>query len=342
MAQNNQDIVIKHLDKTSIVEQIHVVYSNDIELCLNDYLVKWESKQYKNPLGDSLVFGAYLDGKLVGMNAYMPMEYNYQGQKVKLLQSCDSKVLEECRGKGIWGKLVTFAVDYIFSNTDYACIIGFPNYSNSYPGFVKMKWQTIDHMKNYVMVNNDKALAKLFSNKSFLKRCLARLAGMQRLIINYFKSRGFSVEKCGFEDLLWDDVEDKMCVEHTTKWLEWKRVYKSIKTLVIKYNGKSLGSCVYSVGKYEGREICIIEKFVTARITKRNKKKTLASLLYYLKQQEPNAAFVRTWTMGGEEFDSLCKSCLFIKSSHSNPFIIKQPSTVFNGRIWHLSFLDLD
>ena len=335
-------IIIKQLFRDSIEDQVSVLLTfnpkQDREQCMKE----WVNKQYENPLGASIIFGAYFNGKLVGMNAYMPVEYNLHNQKTIFVQSCDSKVLEECRGHGIWSKIVRAAVDFIFNQTEYAAVIGFPNYRNSYPGFVKMKWQTLDHMNNYVMVNNPKLFSRMVAGKSGIKQLLARVASVQRLFVNMSASSQYYVRECGFDKLIWDDNIDFFCVSHTKELLEWKRLYKSIKTVAICIEGKVLGSCIYSFDKFKGYPVCKIEKFVTVDCSMSQKKRMFSALLKYIRKQEPKAAIVRVWTMTGNELESLCKKMLFCKSKHSNPFIIKQPSDEFDVTKWKLSFFDLD
>lgn len=336
------EIIIKQLFRDSIDDQVSVLLAfnpnQDKELCLK----QWENKQYKNPLGDSIIFGAYFNGKLVGMNAYMPVEYNLNGKSFKMVQSCDSKVLEECRGHGIWSKIVRAAVDFIFSQTEYAAVIGFPNYRNSYPGFIKMKWQTLEHMSNFVLVNNSSVFAKMLFKNSKIKQLLGRVAGLQRVGVAMSMIRDYQVDSCTFDDLLWDDAEDCLCVSHTNDLMAWKQLYKSIKTIAIRKNGKIVGSCIYSFDKFKGYPVCRIEKFVTINCPLTQKKKMFAAVMKYIRHNESQAAIVRIWAMGGSELESLCRKTLFGKSKHPNPFIIKQPSEEFNDSKWKLSFFDLD
>ena len=338
----NQEIIIKHLFRDSFEEQVLLVQafnpSLDIEQCSRE----WQNKHYKNPLGESIIFGAYFNGKLVGMNAYMPVEYNQGGKKYAVLQSCDSKVLEECRGHGIWSKIVRTAVEYIFSQTEYVAIIGFPNYRNSYPGFIKMKWQTVEHMNNYVLVNNPSFFSKMFFKKRWIGLLFGGLTSFQRLSVALIRTGCLQITNCQFDELVWDDTEDSMCVSHTNDILKWKQLYKSIKSISIRRDGRVIGSCIYSFDKFKGYLVCRIEKFVTVNCSIRETKMAFAAALRFIRYHESQVAMVRVWTMTGSELETLCKKTLFGKSRHPNPFIIKQPSCFFNDKKWKLSFFDLD
>lgn len=338
-------IEIKPLGRDTTQEQL-VVYKAAFQSAKKweDKYQAWTKKHYENPLGDSLVFGAYHDGKLVGMNSYMPVEYQHKGKTIPMLQSCESGVLPEYQGKGIWSKVVRFAVDYIFQNTKYQAVIGFPNYINSYPGFKKMGWDTLFGMNNYVMVNNAKEFAKgLFKSKKVLQ-LLGRCIFIQKTGIWLYGRgyQGFKIEECGFDNLFWDDDRDVLSVTHSYELLKWKESYKGIKTLSIKSDNNPIASCIYSFGEYEGSQIIKIEKCVLPEGSSISLKKAVALLAKYFAQKYPHIAFIRVWAMPETEFASALKGLLFLKSSHPNPFIIKQNTEAFSDKKWNLSFFDLD
>lgn len=339
------DFEIVALDKSTLQDQLKVYRAAfNATKGYEETNAVWVKKHYENPLGDSLVFGAYHDGKLVGMNSYMPVEYQYKGKAIPMLQSCESGVLPEYQGKGIWSKVVRFAVDYIFQDTKYQAVIGFPNYINSYPGFKKMGWDTLLGMNNFVMVNNAKEFAKgLFKSKKMLQ-LLGRCIFIQKTGI-WFYGRGyqkFKIEECGFDDLLWDDDRDVLSVTHSYELLKWKESYKGIKTLSIKSGNNHIASCIYSFGEYEGSQIIKIEKCVLTEGSPISLKKAVALLVKYFAQKYPQIAFIRVWVMPETEFASAMKGLLFLKSSHPNPFIIKQNTEAFSDKRWNLSFFDLD
>ena len=70
-----EEIALTLLDERSIEKQV-LVYRAAFELSisLEENLIKWKKKHYENPLGNSLIVGAFINEELVGMNAYMPVE----------------------------------------------------------------------------------------------------------------------------------------------------------------------------------------------------------------------------------------------------------------------------
>lgn len=336
---------IKVLERDTLSEQLNVYRAafntmKDISE-INDL---WIKKHYENPLGDSLVFGAYHEGILVGMNAYMPVEYHYKGTTIPMLQSCESGVLPEFQGKGIWSKVVRCAIDYIFQNTKYQAIIGFPNYINSYPGFKKMGWDTLYEMSNYVIVNNPVSFSKtMFEGKRFFQ-LLVRLIALQRLGVCFTccNCKNYSIDECQSDELLWDDNLDVLSVSHNKQLIEWKKSYKGIKTIAIKKGGDVLATCIYSLGDYNGASIIKLEKCVVGNCSLMSYKKAIALLCRYFAKEYRNVVFVRAWSMPNTHFSSALKKLFFMKSSHPNPFIIMQSKNRFMDFKWDLSFFDLD
>lgn len=339
------NIEIRQLDRNTLSDQL-IVYraafnpTKDYE----ENKAIWVRKHYENPLGDSLVFGAYCDGTLAGMNSYMPVDYMYEGKIIPLLQSCESGVMPEFQGKGIWSKVVRYAIDHILHETKYQAVIGFPNYINSYPGFKKMGWETLLEMENYVLVNSSKAFADNVFKERKVLRVLGRLGFLQRIGVA-FAGCGYgkyAIEECSIEDLIWDDSSDTMSVAHTVELIEWKRKYKGVNTIAIKKDGKTLASCIYSLGDYNGAKIVKMEKCTISADSSISLKSAVALFCKYLHKQCTETAFIRVWTMPGSALSSAMKQLLFMKSSHPNPFIVKQEGNVFSDKKWNLSFFDLD
>lgn len=101
----------------------------------------WEYKHYKNPFQPSGIFGAFDGDRLVGMNAFMPMQYTDGNRVYNIVQSCESAVDPEYRRRGIFsGIILTAEKFYMMEGFDY--FIGFPNPENSYGGFLKIGWTT--------------------------------------------------------------------------------------------------------------------------------------------------------------------------------------------------------
>lgn len=92
----------------------------------------------------------YESGKARGTNSFMGCVIRIDQQDFRALQSCDTAVLEQYRGKHIFSNLITRALDYCNGETQ-TLLFGFPN-QNSYPGFIKLGFKEIGEFENYYAV----------------------------------------------------------------------------------------------------------------------------------------------------------------------------------------------
>lgn len=334
----SESIEIKLLSFDSVDDQLKIHRAAFGEG--NDSLIDrdhWIKKHYENPVGQSLIFGAVINEKIVGMNAYMPMEYMYSGEKHLLLQSCESGVLPECQGRGIWSKIVRFALQYITSNTPYVAVIGFPNYTNSYPGFKKMGWFTINDMENYVMVNNNQTFSDIIGTDRFLLKRLSLLISAQRLFVP--SSKDFIVTPCDYDDLIWDEC-NSVHRAHSKELINWKMEYLGSRLLSVRKNNEIVASCIFHTDKYNDGTIIKMECLSNNNSV--SKRKALAAVLNYFHKSYPDAAFVRIWSTPKDSLGKVLNRMMFVKSNHKNPFIISNQTTLLFDKDWNLSFFDLD
>ena len=99
-------------------------------------------KHFENPAAcKSQMYGAYDENKLIGINGFLDMEYEYNGIKLKAIQSCDTAVDPFYRNQGIFTSIIKEKEKQLIKD-GYDLIVGYPNF-NSYPGFLKMGWQEV-------------------------------------------------------------------------------------------------------------------------------------------------------------------------------------------------------
>ena len=315
---------VELLDHSSITQQVQVFkQAFGLETDDNELLEFWEKKHYHNPLGNSLMFGVFIDGVLAGMNAYLPSTFNYKGRPIKCLQSCESGVNPAFQGKGIWGTVVRHAVDFIFNETDYEFIFGFPNYRNSYPGFVKMKWETVHNMKNFLLVNNASTFVKTITSNRVLSALSFPLL-LQKKYVQLFSSKILCIEDCMPDELLWDNDNDFITVKPTDEWIKWKQDYRKEHFLKVTYDGAIIASCIYILDKHNDFPIVRLDRVTVPNNSRINPKVVMASILTYLCKMYPDSAFIRTWVLEKSDNQALLNGLFLIKSNHANPFILKQ------------------
>ncbi|KLU59385.1 hypothetical protein CEB3_c43710 [Peptococcaceae bacterium CEB3] len=122
----------RHEDFEEYAQVFEAVYGKAPD---RDFFV-W--KNLKNPAsaeGALIYLALNEEGKIVGANSFFPGILEYEGTSYRAVQSGDTMVLKEYRGRGIFGKILAFALADL-REQDYALVYGYAN-GNSYPGFLK-------------------------------------------------------------------------------------------------------------------------------------------------------------------------------------------------------------
>ena len=98
-----------------------------------DYDLNWFNWKYlENPYGESYIVFAYENENIAAIRAFWRNDID----KNLSYQPCDTAVLKEYRGMGIFSKMTKFALDEVGD----AFIYNFPN-ENSLPGYLKIGWE---------------------------------------------------------------------------------------------------------------------------------------------------------------------------------------------------------
>lgn len=206
----------------------------------------WKRKHVDNPLsGKCTVMCAFDGDKVVGVNGFLPMDYEYNGKILHVLQSCDTAVDPTYRGHGIFTKMIANAQDY-FKAEGFDAIVGFPN-QNSYLGFIKkLGWVEKHRTIKYFYPNTIKSVAKNMLGKD-VPSILNPLANVWRSIFctrYLIKSGGYTVEEKFSIDVseylaLLDN--SKIHISMTQAFMNWKL---------------SSGYCLYTVKDKKDNVAC--------------------------------------------------------------------------------------
>lgn len=119
----------------------------------------FKKKYLHNIYGPSLIIEAFLLDKCVGIQAFLRNDLN----GIKAYQSGDSAVLAECRGAGVFQKMVKAGVEVIKND---AFIYGFPN-MNSLPSFMRMNWKELYHFRYNVLLTRKQLMGYVELNADY-------------------------------------------------------------------------------------------------------------------------------------------------------------------------------
>lgn len=337
-------ITVQLLGKDSLDSQIHVfkmAFDNESDpSIIKEY---WEKKHFQNPIHESYIFGAFDGDLLVSINAFMPMRYYFKGQALNVIQTCESGTLPEYRGRGLWSKVIDYAISFFKENGEYDFFIGFPNYKNSFSGFIKLHWAHECDVGNYIFVIN----GRTFLNGLLKVRIpFSKILEIQRLFLQKVEKNIAFIEYPIFVD---KSIYETINVDLTQEFIDWKKSYKKLNAFGIEDGeGRCIGRCTYTTSSFRRMPIILLCKIDV--IGENDSIKVYSIALRYIIKKHPNAAFIRTWTMPGSFSEKILKKQGFVKSRHPNPFITYQ---LRNDKIdsaalhkldnWcNLSLLDLD
>lgn len=342
----SDEMIVRLLDESTIEEQVKVyIRSFDVNEPIDEIIEYWKKKHYDNPTQRSYIFGVYAGEQLVSINAYMPMHYQINAEICKVIQSCESGTIPEYRGKGIWSKVVRFAVNFLKKENIFDFLIGFPNYENSYGGFMKMGWIHVADVANYILITNGKELTKNFAPKVIAS--FGAFLGLQKVATRSKTKKEYRVVN---ELLEVNDCKKGFVLEANLSYVLWKENYKGLQLFsIVDDKNKTLAECMYFRSTYKDSEVV---NFCNPMIDKgcHDIEGVYATAIKHVIESNPKAAFIRTWVIQGSIAEKMYKKIWFLHSMHHNPFIIYplKDNVVLNDVLlsadnWiNISFLDLD
>jgi hypothetical protein len=277
------------------------------------------------------------DGELVGINCFLQMRYIYQNDEIKVLQSCESGVVKSHQRQGIWGKIMIFAEEYLMKNTDIDVIIGFPNYKNSYPGFIKMGWKSLFNEKNLILVNNGNKVMEMLSGKHWWTR-IGYVFELQRLLIGIRNTTEYSIVRAnGIRPK--KEKKDMISLQYDRQWMNWKKDYAGIDIYEIKRKEKTVAYAITEEDKMNDSKYIKILKFSVIG-NQKIKEAALAAFLKFTRKQD--YSLIRVW----DDEEIYIKLGFVEMKRHVNPFIVnvlnEQKLYLENEKLWNVGFLDLD
>lgn len=312
--------------------------------------MRWQKKHFYNPIHASFVFGAFDGDKLICINAFMPQKYKYRGKILNVIQSCDSGTLPEYRGKGIWSQVIKYAIDYFKKDDFYDFILGFPNYDNSYRGFLKLNWKDVADVANLIMIGNSVEFVKATGKIQLTSISYVFL--LQQLFLKLFaKSNKYTLKKGAIKDAILYTGNSEISLNTDKSFMQWKMKYRNLESFNVFSQDKLIATCYYSIVNYRNEKVILLfDICVKSDIPTGDIKKIYATCVSELLKLYKNIAFIRIWVMTGNKNYELYKNLLFIKSGHHNKFILYplnakhiSEKTLLNPKLWdNISFMYLD
>jgi GNAT superfamily N-acetyltransferase len=97
-------------------------------------------KHLESPFGRSFMLVAELDGRLVGLRAFMRWRFTARDRELRAVRAVDTATHPDAQGRGIFSELTMRALDQLKDEADL--VFNTPN-EKSLPGYLKMGWSVV-------------------------------------------------------------------------------------------------------------------------------------------------------------------------------------------------------
>jgi hypothetical protein len=118
-------------------------------------LFRW--KHLENPFGRSYMLVAEVDGRVVGLRAFMRWEFTSGPGRLRAVRAVDTATAPGFQGRGIFSRLTRAALDAIRGDVDL--VFNTPN-EQSGPGYLKMGWRQVGRIPIRVRVRRPLRFAR--------------------------------------------------------------------------------------------------------------------------------------------------------------------------------------
>lgn len=168
------------MDEREITRQAAILFSETFEQMSEEQMYY---KHFENPnrLQEPIFYIAE-NGKICAMNAFDQVEMLTDHTEIEAVQSSDSAVSKECRGRGLFFKIQTEAMEK-YQELGKGAAFGVPN-ENSFPIFMKLGWTYVGDLTGYRRLES-------------VSGCIFSLAGLGKKDCPHRKSykyRGYRIE----------------------------------------------------------------------------------------------------------------------------------------------------
>lgn len=329
-------------DFASYAELYETVYGKTMDV---DFF-RWKHRQNRVPPEELIIF-LVINAKeqVIGANSFFPETYVTSAQnadgtaapssaetsasvpssqdKLRVVQSGDTMVHPDYRGRGIFMKILAYAAQELQAE-GYAAIFGFAN-GNSYPGFLKFGFADLGRIPVYYKILN---WSQFLRSKGSVAQFAGRLLDTMRSFLQLFRfsqaaSYAVSRVKLTEESILTFLERENRSALHplkTAAYLQWKYEKKpqgSYQTWAVTKNAECVAVFVVRVERHgEGLAAEIVEGAATPEDAS-------AALQVLLQRLQDGFQFIRIWESNDESLQQGILKNRFLKREAALYFIMK-------------------
>lgn len=314
-------------------------------------------KHYENPYKVlTPILNDEIDGKIAGINCFMGAKFIAGHKEVFGAQSCDSAVLPEFRGKGVFSRIIraaeeqceVYGIDFLF---------GFPN-EKSYPGFMKLGWVHVgDFYRAVLPLDTCKFFERKF--KKNIPSSIGKISDLfiQKKLNNYSKkSHSINIQEnqeCPFteEDFEVINRTEGIMVKRSYQYYRWKvdnNPSRSFKYIIARDGDRLVGFVIYEI--LEDNSIDIVD-WLCFESDNENQKIVLSKIFNKLKGKGTSISI--SLVNGCNNEMNILESIGFLNASNRImkqrplPLVVKvfgseSEKQLLEVKAWKCRFLDTD
>jgi|GEM_PF-3492406 hypothetical protein len=236
-------------------------------------------KHFGNPYKVATpLFNDKIKDEVAGINAFMGAKFLIDQKEMFAAQSCDSAVLQEYRGKGVFSRIISSA-EAQFEKDQLDFLFGFPN-SKSYPGFIKLGWSHVgDFYRAVLPLDSCKFFQRKFGKKlpSFIGK-LANLHFLKKLKSYSKKNDKIDIttfKKCPFTEEDFNIINNTKAImtKRSSDYYQWKvdnNPSKDFRYIVARDGSNLIGFLIYETLSDKSLDVvdwlCFSNDFNTQKI----------------------------------------------------------------------------
>ncbi|MBE6059114.1 MAG: GNAT family N-acetyltransferase [Clostridium sulfidigenes] len=286
-------------------------------------------KNNENPFlkGEPIIYLITDKNKIIGANSFFPIEIIIDGKTYLGVQSGDTMVLSDYRGKGLFKKVISYAIKDL-SDNGYDFIIGFAN-NNSYPGFIKLGFNRVDELKVYKTIINFKCINKV--KRSSILKLIAK-TNLPNFALNIGRKNSklkdvyineitnIDEEVCKFINKLTSDIK----INKNLQYNKWKYTDNNKLKLAVHNKNTNEIMAFFVLNRCQDNCMSILEHYIADESIYNKIFNTLEIYLY----NNYNVSLITVWRLNNSKLDFMDKSLLYSKSLPGIYYIYKNLNNI--------------
>jgi GNAT superfamily N-acetyltransferase len=145
-------------DEPQVLDLLRATLGNGPAGVRSSQFFRW--KHVSNPFGRSFMLVADLDGRIIGLRAFMRWAFRAGDRVHRAVRAVDTATHPDFQGKGIFSLLTRAALDELKNEVDF--VFNTPN-DQSLPGYLKMGWREVGRVPVSVRVRRPLRLLTVLS-----------------------------------------------------------------------------------------------------------------------------------------------------------------------------------